>query len=344
MRKKRVSIKDIAAHLNISVTTVSFVLNGKAEEKHISKELTKKVLEYARKVNYSPNQIAQSLRTGKSKILVFMVEDISNPFFALLARLVEDIAYQKGYKVLFCSNDNDDGKSIELINLFRDRQVDGFIIVPSPELEGTVKSLLLDNIPVVILDRYFSSLEANYVLTNNKEATEVAVNHFIENGFKNIAYITIDAIQSQMEDRLLGYVSVAKQQGIPNLSLEIPFEETTRGNSEVYIRKFMKQHPSIDAFLFATNYLTLAGLKVIKKDYPGLIEKVGIITFDDNELFETYSPSITAISQPMQEMANNAMSLILSLINKKKAFDDFERITLKSSLKVRESSVRRNSK
>ena len=113
MKKKRISIKDIAAHLNISVTTVSFVLNGKAEEKHISKALTEKVLKYVQEVNYTPNQIAQSLRTGQSKILVFMVEDISNLFFAQLARLIEDLAYKKGYKVLFCSNDNDDKKSIE---------------------------------------------------------------------------------------------------------------------------------------------------------------------------------------------------------------------------------------
>ena len=82
MKKKTVSIKNIADHLNISVTTVSFVLNGKAKEKHISKILTQKVLDYAKEVNYKPNQIAQSLRTGKSKILVFMVEDISNYFFA----------------------------------------------------------------------------------------------------------------------------------------------------------------------------------------------------------------------------------------------------------------------
>src|SRR5690606_23914944 len=101
MRKKRVSIKDIAADLNISVTTVSFVLNGKAEEKHISKKLTKKVLEYVEKLNYKPNQIAQSLRTGESNILVFMGEDIANSFFSNLAWLIEALASKKGSQVLF---------------------------------------------------------------------------------------------------------------------------------------------------------------------------------------------------------------------------------------------------
>ena len=103
MKNKKISIKDIASELGVSVTTVSFVLNNKAEEKRISKEVTKKVLAYVEKVNYKPNSLAQSLRTGQSKILVFMVEDISNLFFAQLARLIEDLAYKKGYKVLFCS-------------------------------------------------------------------------------------------------------------------------------------------------------------------------------------------------------------------------------------------------
>ncbi|MEH6703650.1 MAG: LacI family DNA-binding transcriptional regulator [Galbibacter orientalis] len=342
MKKKRISIKDIAAHLNISVTTVSFVLNGKAEEKHISKALTEKVLKYVQEVNYTPNQIAQSLRTGQSKILVFMVEDISNLFFAQLARLIEDLAYKKGYKVLFCSNDNDDKKSIELINLFKDRQVDGFIIVPSPNLDKTIAHLLDENIPVVLFDRYFASLEANYVITNNKAATENAVIHLFENGFRNIAYITIDAIQSQMADRLEGYEAVVEKYNIPNYTLQIPFEETTQGNSERYIKDFMEENPSIDSILFATNYLTQSGLKVIKQEYPDLINSIGIITFDDNELFKTYSPTITAVSQPTQEMATMAMSLILDLIKKKDSSKNKQTITLESSLIVRESSKKRN--
>ena len=140
MKKKPVSIRNIADELKISVTTVSFVLNGKAKEKHISKELTKKVLDYAKLINYRPNQIAQSLRTGKSKLLVFMVEDISNAFFSKLARIFEDIAYDKGYKVIFCSNENNDEKSNELITLFNFRQVDGFIIVPSPGIKDTIEN------------------------------------------------------------------------------------------------------------------------------------------------------------------------------------------------------------
>lgn len=340
MRKKRVSIKDIAADLNISVTTVSFVLNGKAEEKHISKKLTKKVLEYVEKVNYKPNQIAQSLRTGESKILVFMVEDIANSFFAKLARLIEDLAYKKGYKVLFCSNDNDDNKSKELIHLFKNRQVDGFIIVPSPRLQNTISNLIEERIPVLLFDRYYPELDTNYVVTNNAEATQKAIEHLVENGFKNIAFITLDTHQSQMEDRLKGYQNAISKYGLTEISLRLPFSKTISNQGDKEMKAFLKENPEIDAILFATNYLTETGLEVIKRDFPGLIDRIGFITFDDSHLFKTYSPSITAVAQPTAEMAKEAMDIILKLLRSDTDVAN-RKVVLESSLIIRDSSYKR---
>lgn len=340
MRKKRVSIKDIAADLNISVTTVSFVLNGKAEEKHISKQLTKKVLDYVEKVNYRPNQVAQSLRTGESKILVFMVEDIANSFFAKLARLIEDLAYKKGYKVLFCSNDNDDDKSKELIHLFKNRQVDGFIIVPSPNIQNTIANLIEEKIPVLLFDRYYPELNTNYVVTNNAQATQNAIDHLVSNGFENIAYITLDTHQSQMEDRLDGYTHAIKEHGLKEISLKLPFSKTISDQGDQEIKAFLEKHPEIDAILFATNYLTETGLEVIKGNFPGLIDRIGFITFDDSHLFKTYSPSITAVAQPTVEMAEKAMEIILKLLKSDKELPT-QKVVLESSLIVRDSSKKR---
>ncbi|MEH6408556.1 MAG: LacI family DNA-binding transcriptional regulator, partial [Leeuwenhoekiella sp.] len=205
MKKKRPSLKDIAAKLNVSITTVSFVLNGKGKEKKISDEVIKKILDYIEVINYKPNLVAQSLRTGKTKIIVFMVEDISNYFFAKLARIIEDIAYDKDYKVLFCSNENDDKRSRELIDLFYERQVDGFIIIPSTGIKDDIKGLINNNVPVVLFDRYFDDLQTNHVIINNEKASYEATQHLIENGYKNISFITTDVQQTQMLDRLKGY-------------------------------------------------------------------------------------------------------------------------------------------
>lgn len=339
MKKKTVSIKNIAEHLNISVTTVSFVLNGKAKEKHISKILTQKVLDYAQKVNYKPNQIAQSLRTGKSKILVFMVEDISNYFFAKLARIIEDIAYDKGYKVIFCSNENQDTKSLELIGLFKNRQVDGFIIVPSPGIKDMIAELIEENHPVILLDRYFLDLECNSVIIDNHEATFEATSHLIANKYKNIGFITTDSEQMQMHNRLLGYESAMIQNNLKSNVLKIPYREANDGKANDFIKRFIAANKDLDAVFFATNYLTQAGLESFKENNPELIHNLGIVTFDDNELFKIYSPTITAVSQPLESIGNKLMELMLRLLKQKDVKEISEKIVLNAELKIRESSL-----
>ena len=152
MKGKRSSLKDIAAYLKVSVTTVSFVLNGKAAERHISKEMTKKVLEYADSINYKPNKIAQCLRTGKLKVLVFMVEDISDIESAKLAKMLEDVAYQSGYNLVFCSIGNEKARALELIDFYYLLQVDGFVIIPSLKIYGEIDRLFKEEgKPIVLL-------------------------------------------------------------------------------------------------------------------------------------------------------------------------------------------------
>lgn len=339
MKKKPVSIRNIADELKISVTTVSFVLNGKAKEKHISKELTKKVLDYAKLINYRPNQIAQSLRTGKSKILVFMVEDISNNFFSKLARIFEDIAYDKGYKVIFCSNENDDEKSNELIDLFKFRQVDGFVIVPSPGIKDTIESLIKDNIPVILLDRFFDGLNCNSVVIDNEKASFDATQHLIDNQFKNIGFITIAPNQTQMQGRLSGYLKAINQNGIKPHTLEIPYNEVYKGKGKEHIKKFFDAETNLDAVFFATNYLTQTGLEIFKENNPSLINDLGIISFDDNDMYKIYSPTITSVSQPLNEISTKLMEIMLPLLKKKDVTETTHKIMVSAELVIRESSL-----
>lgn len=340
MRNKRHSIKDIAKNMGVSVTTVSFVLNGKAEEKKISKAVTNKILDYVKKINYKPNQTAQSLRTGKSKIIVFMVEDISNYFFAKLARIMEDIAYKKGYKVLFCSNENSDEKSIDLINLFRDRQIDGYIIIPSGGIEAQIKELISEGIPVILFDRYFPGLDTNYVVVNNKEASYGATKHLIKNNFKNIGFVTINDQQTQMIDRLSGYREAINEAKLKEYIVEISLQRgnLSKGGGEKIIQKFLEKYPQLDALYFATNYLALSGLQVLNENFPGSINKFGIITFDDLDFFKIYRPTISAVSQPFSEIAKTLMSLMLSLLKNNVKNSPITQIKLKTELVIRSSS------
>tara|TARA_R110002051_G_scaffold324970_1_gene424886 strand:+ start:61732 stop:62760 length:1029 start_codon:yes stop_codon:yes gene_type:complete len=338
MKIKKNSIKDIAEANGVSVTTVSFVLNGKAEEKKISKVVTDKILKYVKKINYRPNQIAQSLRTGKTNIIVFMVEDISNHFFAKLARIIEDIAYDKGYKVLFCSNDNNDEKSLELIDLFKDRGVDGFIIIPSGGIELKIKELISEDIPVVLFDRYFFNLDSNQVVVDNKEASYNAMQHVIKNGYKNIGFVSTDVDQTQMLDRLQGYKNAVSEASLEQAILRIPLKHIPIDDGKKQLKNFLINNPQLDAIYFATNYLAINGLMVMKEDFPNYITEKGIIAFDDIDLFKLYSPTITAVQQPLEKIATKLMDTMLNLLDSDKKSRTTVKAILNTDLIIREST------
>ncbi len=338
MKKNTISIKTIASDLNISTTTVSFVLNGKAREKHISSELAQKVLDYAEKVNYRPNPIAQSLRTGKSNTLVLMVEDISNNFFARLAREIEEIAYKKGYKVIFCSHENDDKKVEELIQYFKFRMVDGFIIVPPSGIRNTVEQLIEDNIPVVLVDRYFENLSCNVVVIDNKEAAYAATRHLIANGFKNTGFITVDLEQTQMKERQQGYEDAMNESNLTPIILHVPFDVARAPQGKNLIYNFVSKNSEIDSLFFATNYLTQSGIEIFNSKDPSFLSKVGFVAFDDNEFFKIYNPSITAVAQPLSDIGTELMRLMISLLKRKNVKEGSRKVVLKAELIIRASS------
>jgi LacI family transcriptional regulator len=340
-KAKKHSVKGIAEKLNISPTTVSFVLNGKAKEKKISDEMIERVLAYVKEINYKPNQLAQSLRTGKSKIIVFMVEDISNHFFASIARKIEDLAYEQDYKVLFCSNENKDKKSRDLIQLFKDRQVDGYIINPSPGIKKDIEALIQEDIPVILFDRYFPGLKTHFVGIDNEEASYKATIHLIENSFKKIGFITLATTQTQMANRKKGYLKAIKEHGLSERVLEIEFEAGNPQSKKELIKEFIFKE-DLDAIYFSTNYLTQSGLEVFKENSPELIDKFGILTFDDHEFFKIHTPTISAIAQPKDEMASELMKLMLMLLKKSTKDLPPKEIILKTELLPRKSTLLKN--
>ncbi|MFI8378901.1 LacI family DNA-binding transcriptional regulator [Leeuwenhoekiella sp. NPDC079379] len=339
MKQKRPSIKDISKALGVSITTISFVLNGKGEERKISKEVIKKIKDYVEEINYTPNQVAQSLRTGKSKILVFMVEDIGNSFFAKIARIIEDIAYDKGYKVLFCSNENNDKRSRELIRVFSERQVDGFLIIPSSGIKDEIETLIKNGTPVVLGDRYFEDLPTHHVVINNYVASKEATQHLIDNNFKKIALITTDTNQNQMLDRARGYEDAIKNAGLTSTILELPFKQINHKESSNLIQSLLLEN-DIDAVFFSTNYLTQNALEIIKETNPQLIYNLGIVTFDDNDFFKINNPSISAVAQPLQEMAEELMRIMFKLLKTKDKDIPLIQTVLDAKLIPRDSSLR----
>jgi LacI family transcriptional regulator len=336
--KKKLSIHDIARQLNVSTTTVSFVLNGKAEEKRISPELVQKILNHVQEVGYQPNMLAKSLRTGKSNIIGMLVEDISDPFFAVISRIVEDMAYKIGYKIFFASTENDSVKTKTLIRIFRERQVDAFIIAPPSGIEEDILMLIEEKFPVIFFDRYLPGVNTTNVVIDNFTGAYQAVQHLLENGYYHIGYVTLNSVQTQMQERLMGYKKAVEEN-----SRRSYIQRVSYGGGQAKmtgeIKEFLQLHRRLDAVLFSTNYLVVSGLMAINELNLRITDHLAVISFDDNKHFRLLRPSLTVVSQPLQEILEEIIKqLALGLSNKEM---QKENIVLPTRLIVRESSLRR---
>lgn len=333
---KKLRIKDIADGLNISKTAVSFILNGRAQEKRISEELVERVEKYIQEVGYRPSPIARGLRTGKSNIIGLMVESISDPFFATIARLIENEAYRQGYRIIYCSTDNDTEKTKELINVLRERNVDGYIISPPPGVEKELNDLIKAGLPVVMFDRYLPKVKTDYVVIDNEFSAEHATRYLVEKGYSNIGFITFSSTLTQMKGRLKGYKKVVKKPYV----LEIDFTPEEKVMVQV-VKDFLVAHPKLDAVLFGAIQAGSCGLKAMTQLKKKVPEDLAVISFDDHDIFELFATPVTAIAQPIEKIAHKVIGLLLDRLEGDKEAVVKE-VVLKTKLRVRGSSVEKN--
>ncbi|HLO80776.1 MAG TPA: substrate-binding domain-containing protein [Chitinophagaceae bacterium] len=335
---KSVSIKDIANQVGVSTTTVSFVLNGKAKEKRISEELKNEILKIASKLNYRPNQIARGLRTGQTHTLGLIVEDISNPFFANLAKVVEQEADKFGYTVMFCCTENSETKASSLINMLRHRQMDGFIITPTPGMEDDIRKLADEKRPLVLIDRYFPKLDSSYVTVDNYQGAYEATRYLLGKGHKRIGLITIESSQVQMEKRYEGYIGALKDNGVEpseDLILRLPFDLEKSEAVSLISDHIRKNKP--DSLFFTTNYLGVFGLESLRVSGIRIPGDMGMICFDDNDLFRLGSPSVTVVAQPIELIGREAVASLLHQLKNKGRDEPFAKLILEPHLVQRET-------
>lgn len=340
--KKRTLIQDIARQLDVSIATVSLVLNGKAKEHRISDSLAQRVLNYIEQVGYQPNQLAKSLRTGKTHVIGLVIEDISNPFFATAAWMIEKQAFARGYRIIYCSTDNDVAKTKDLLLMLRERYLDGYIIAPPMGAEKEIELLLKSNTPTILFDRYLPGLLTDYIVVDGEAGTHEATTHLLDQGFRKVAFVTTDSVQTQMDARLHGYYRAMDEHGLPPLIQRVALAfGGNLENSIAEIRRFLVEHPTCEAIVFANNSLTLYALEAIAQLGLRIPQDLAIVSFDDNDLFRLYSPSITAVTQPVAALAETAINMLLDkLSGEPLSSPGNKQIVLPTSLMVRKSSVR----
>ncbi len=338
---RKTSIKDIAKALKISITTVSFVINGKGKEMGISPATISKVLDQIQKMDYRPNNAARILRTGKSNTIGVIVEDLGNYFFGNIAKVIEREANQRGFNVFISSTENNSKTARELIRKMQNSLVDGLIITPTKGLKEEIQQLAEKHIPFVLLDRIIPGVGASHVILNNYHGAYSLTEHLIKNGYQRIGFVTLTSDMSMMADRLKGYEQALVDSHLKvsdkNI-LRLKFEETSE-KIVAGIRRFVAGPEKFDARFFATNYLGVHGLEALKDSAISIPDQVAVVSFDDNDLFRLYTPSITVASQPIEKIAVEAIDLLLAMVNDPEKKNKPTAKILKPLLVKRDSSI-----
>ena len=314
---KKVSLKDIAEKVGVSIALVSYVLNNKKEGR-IGKDVAEKIRLTAKKMNYRPNLIAKSLKSNRTHTIGLIVADIANPFSANLARIIEDEAEKRGYIVIFGSSDEQAAKSEKLIDVFLDRQVDGFIIAPAAHSEKQIEDLLKKEVPLVLIDRYFPALKVSYVGIDNYKASLEGVTHLINTGCQRIGIITFKTSLLHLKDRKRGYKAALKKGGIAvsnNWIQEVPIEITTQQDIEGAIQQLLHPSVNVDAILFASNKISTFGLKYLNTLKLKIPQDLSILSFDQSDAAEVFYAPLTHIHQPLQEIGEQAIELLVHSLN-----------------------------
>ncbi|WP_430908274.1 LacI family DNA-binding transcriptional regulator [Maribacter sp. 2-571] len=337
MKKKQVSLKDIAKEVGVSIATVSYVLS-KGKDSRVSEGMSQKIREVAKRLNYQPNSIAQSLKSGTTNTIGLVLADIANPFFANLARVIEDEAAKFNYTVIFGSSDEKAAKSKQLIDFLSSRQVDGFIIAPSEGSEEQIKTLQEQQIPVVLIDRFFPKIPTDFVIIDNYDSSYNIVKQLVRCGHRRVGMLAYVNRLFHMQERIRGYRTALEDYGLepdPECLGEISHEEV-KEQTEAAIDKMLASDNPIDSIFFSTNTLAIYGLKHLDSLNIKVPEDIAVVSFDEGEAFDFYYCPLTHVRQPLEEMGKEA---VRSLSNRIKNPDTPQQtICLPAKLIVRESS------
>jgi LacI family transcriptional regulator len=332
------TMNDVARLADVSIATVSHVING---TRFVSAERVERVHAAMQELGYTPDATARSLRVGRTDTIGLVIPDTSNPFFAALARWIEEAGFESGYTTILANSDERPDREHRYVSTLVSKRVDGIILAPSRgDHRRLIKLLENARMPVVVVDRDAELPNADVVLYDNAGGSYEATRHLIDLGHECIGCIAGPADATSAAERVKGFRRAMSDAGLAlpdNAVVEADFHFT--GGREATARLLANGEPF--TALFAANDLMAAGaIRALAERGLGVPGDISVIGFDDAPLAEMISPSLTTMRQPLQDMAQAAVTLLLSRITESNGPAPNRRV-LPTSLVVRESTARR---
>ncbi|WP_396184224.1 LacI family DNA-binding transcriptional regulator [Flavobacterium sp.] len=337
--KRKVTLKQIAKELDVSISTVSKSLKDSSE---ISEDTRQKVQAFAKLYNYKPNNIALSLKNKKTKTIGIIIPEIVHHFFATVISGVENVANEHGYNVIVCLSDESFDKEVINMEMLANGSIDGFIMSLSKETQQKkdfhhIKEVINQGMPVVMFDRVTNDILCDKVIIDDNLAAFQAVQTLIDKGLKKIALITTVDYVSVGKLRTEGYLKALKSNDIKvdeNLILKI---EDIDHCDEVIENLLNTQ--TIEAIFAVNELFAVTAIKAALKKGLKIPEDIAVIGFTDGIISKYSSPSITTVSQNGIKMGGKAAKMLIERLESEDEDDEHYRTeVIETHLVEREST------
>lgn len=335
--KAKITLKDIARELEVSISTVSKALKNSEE---ISRDTKEKVQAFAKLYNYKPNNIAISLKNKRTKNIGVVIPDIVHHFFTTVIRGIEKYANARGYNVIVCLSEESFDKEVINMEMLANGSIDGFIMSLSSETQqkgdfNHLKEVTEQGIPVVLFDRITNEIDCDKVIIDDELGAYMATKKFIEQGKKNIALITTDDYLSVSKARTMGYIRALEESDLgvdESKVLKLPSMEM----DEKSIKKFMDSQ-ELDAVLCVNEIFAVYSMRLAQQKGLKIPEDISFIGFTDGLLSKYANPSLTVVSQHGERMGEVSAKMLINQVESEEEEETYQTKILEPTLVIRDS-------
>lgn len=322
--KRKVTLKQIAKELDVSISTVSKALRNSIE---ISEDTRQKVQAFAKLYNYKPNNIALSLKNKKTKTIGIIIPEIVHHFFATVISGIEQVANENGYNVIVCLSDESFDKEVINMEMLANGSTDGFIMSLSKETQlkkdfHHIQEVINQGMPVVMFDRITNDVLCDKVIIDDQLAAYDAVEFLIKKGFRDIGLVTTVDYVSVGKLRTEGYVNALNDHDLPvNENIIVKIEDIE--NCAAKIEKMLLENKP-DAIFAVNELFAVTTIKLANKMGLKVPDDISVIGFTDGIISQFSTPSITTVSQNGIKMGGRAAKMLIERLEMEEEEDGNE--------------------
>jgi len=305
------NITDVARRAGVAPITVSRVINNSG---YASEGTRKRVEEAIAELGYVPNTLARGLRSKRTNTLALVMTDITNPFFTLIARGVEDAASAAGFTVIFCNTDESESKEEKYVQILAQKQVDGVLLVPACSNPKSVEFLQSKDITVVLLDRSVPGVSTDLVRCDSRNGAYQLIKYLIQLGHTQITIITGPQGVSTSKDRVIGYQQALSEADLSDHE-KIYYGFFTQVSGYELTKQALEAPQRPTAIFGANNFISIGILKALRDSGLHVPEDIAVVGFDDLPTALIIDPFLTVAAQPAYEMGQKATELLLARLS-----------------------------